>query len=56
MTLDHLQPGNRGKITQISGEETLQARLSSIGLIPGATMTTLPSWVILVLIRYRVLR
>lgn len=39
MTLDHLTPGNRGKITQISGESTLQARLSSIGLIPGATIT-----------------
>ncbi len=40
MTLDHLKPGNRGKITAISGEATLQARLSSIGMIPGATITT----------------
>lgn len=39
MTLDNLQPGNRGKITQITGEETIQARLSSIGLIPGASIT-----------------
>jgi ferrous iron transport protein A len=39
MTLDHLKPGIRGKITAISGESTLQARLSSIGLIPGATIT-----------------
>ncbi len=39
MTLDHLKPGNRGKITSVSGEDTLQARLSSIGLIPGATIT-----------------
>lgn len=40
MTLDHLKLGNRGKITSISGEETLQVRLSSIGLIPGATITS----------------
>lgn len=40
MTLDHLKPGNSGKITSISGEETLQVRLSSIGLIPGATITS----------------
>ncbi len=39
MTLDHLKPGNRGKITRISGEDTLQTRLSSIGLIPGVTIT-----------------
>lgn len=39
MTLDNLQPGKRGKITQIQGEETLQIRLSSIGLIPGSTIT-----------------
>jgi|SaaInlV_200m_DNA_6_1039755.scaffolds.fasta_scaffold26816_2 ferrous iron transport protein A len=39
MTLDHLKPGKRGKITQIQGEEIMQARLSSIGMIPGATIT-----------------
>lgn len=39
MTLDLLKPGSRGKITRINGEANLQARLSSIGLIPGATIT-----------------
>ncbi len=38
MTLDHLKPGNRVRITRINGDSTLQARLSSIGLIPGATI------------------
>ena len=38
MTLDHLQAGNRGKITHLLGEEIMQIRLSSIGLIPAATI------------------
>lgn len=39
MTLDHLKPGRRVKITRIRGDNTIHARLSSIGLIPGVTIT-----------------
>ena len=39
MTLNHLKPGSRVQITRIGGDNTIQARLSSIGLIPGATIT-----------------